>query len=183
MPGALADFRFTEILSGMKQTFRIIWCIAAVGAIITYLFHGFSFSFKPEALTWNEFSANAQAMEHFAERNGIALDDSPQRMAELHKAFDAEVTQNRDFGSSDANSARVDLPTHGWLGHAQRTMSALYQMWLPRRDPPGRHVHHVLHFSAASQLRWTIGLTLALLIAVAAMLTSSINLLERKARA
>jgi hypothetical protein len=145
--------------------------------LTAYLLQGFSLSTTPEAMSWNEFSANPQAMQHYAERNGIDWDGSPEQTEALRKNFE----ENTSASAPQASTATV--ASSSWTARIQRVMHSLYHFWQPRRDPSGRHVHHVFRFSPVTQLRWNIGMTLALFLAFAAVLTAGVSSLERKARA
>jgi hypothetical protein len=149
--------------------------------LTAYLFQGFSLSTNPETMSWKEFSENTQAMEHYAERNGIEWDGSAAQTEELRKQFEQNVGGDRE-GVSPHDGGSV-VPSLSWTSRVQRVMHSLYHFWQPRRDPAGRHVHHVFRFSPALQLRWNISMTLVLLLALAAVCTAGVSSLERKAKA
>jgi hypothetical protein len=148
-----------------------------MGAIIAYLSHGVSLTAKPEAMTWEEFSANPVAMAHFAERNELVWNGTPTQTLALRKAFDQNVTQNREFTRLPAIQEDTDSPKL-LVSRLQHAMRALYGMWQPK---PLMHHASGFRFSAIWQLRWNIAMTIGVLLGLILICTTGITLFERKA--
>ena len=159
----------------MRNPFRIIWAVVAMGAIIAYLSQGVSLTLKPEAMTWEDFSKNSVAMAHFAERNGLVWKGVPTH--ELEKAFEQNVTLNREFATppkipEDKDSSNV------LVARLQREMRKLYAVWQPNSPA---HQTGRFHFSPLWQLRWNIAMTMGVLLGLILVCTTGITLFERKA--
>lgn len=157
---------------------RTLWGILAMGAISAYFSHGLNLSIKPEAMTWEEFSGNREAMQHFAERNEILWDGSPARTQVLQKVFEKTVTENREFAQPKAPLDDETESRMVWVARLQQGMRSFYNFWQPR----GSSYHgHAFRFSALGQLRWNMVMTIGVLLGLIVMCTAGINLFERKA--
>jgi hypothetical protein len=161
----------------VRNPFRIFWGIVAMGAIIAYLSHGVSLTAKPEAMTWEEFSRNPQAMSHFAERHGLSWRGTAKETQVMREVFERNVTHNPEFTRTPA--IQDDGDSHNFLvARMQRAMRAAYQCWQPKQLT---HQASGFHFSALWQLRWNIGMTIGVLLGLILICTTGITLFERKA--
>ena len=159
----------------MIKPFRIIWCGLAVIFLTGYLLSGLGISTKPQALTWQEFSRNPEALAHFEDREGISEGSGDEDR--LRQIYESSMTDNADFASVD--SARSHNPVILWAHHFTER---IYRVWNRGKRSAAHPGHRGMHLSAAGQTRLNISLTMVFTLFLIGACSWGISTLSRTIR-